>query len=432
MRKRRRRRSFPGVKNETTEVFKEIRRGLLRRVEELEDPRVEGRCRHLLSDIVVLSFCGFLSGGKTYEDIQMFGVRRRGWLAQFLDLPNGIPSHDTIRRVISLLKPAAVEAILLNWAQDCRRRRSGLSQGQLIVDGKSLRGSDKGFNTTHQALHLVNVYDAQNSIVIAQGEARGRGAGESKTALECLKSFALKGALVSADAGLAYEVFTSTVVKQKGDYLVPIKSNQAQLYQMLEAAGPFRKLRHETATTKERAHGREEKRQCWLVRDERLLDLVRELRPTIKSVFQITRWRRKPDKRYTVLVENEQDGSYRRVRNTSQWQEGEETIFYISSRELDAEECLARARAHWEIENKLHWALDVSFGEDSCTVRDRVAARNLSVFRKLAYNAQSVCPLPAIPGLEGKKLSRRSKLFLGSLDESYLTEVLLTFVRLAG
>lgn len=347
--------------------------------EQLPDPRVEGRCKHELIDIVVISICALLCGAESWVEIAEFGRQRIGWFKKYLKLDNGIPSHDTFARVFSLLKPEAFEKLFFEWANLIKQQSgstvqySDLNSGseQLCVDGKSISGT-AGHNSGNSALHLVSVYSHSTGLVLGQAYSKASGSGESSAVLECLESLDIQGALVSADAANATKKVTNFIREKKADYLVPLKSHAKKyLVQRLELNNPKPLSIAEQKQTKAQAHGRYERRRCKVFSADKLGIDFKNNWMDVCSVIEITRTRKVSDLSNYAL---------KPIKTTI------ETMYYISSRNLDAFEAMTCIRDHWSIENQLHWNLDVSFREDDWKIIDKKAARTLALVRKIAFN----------------------------------------------
>lgn len=346
----------------------------------VDDPRVIGRSRHLLVDVLVLSICATLCGAQSCIEIEEFGQQKYDWLKKFLELPAGVPSHDTIARILSIVDPSEMETAFTNWV------RSILGDGKtksISVDGKSLKGTQRQF--PKHPLHLVNVYCHETGLTLGQSEATGRGVGETGAALQCLSSLEIKNVTVMADAGLATNQITSQVRERGGHYIVPIKKNQRHSLAELERIFSREKKKIKSSKTKEFSHGRHEVRLSEVLSSSfSSLHFIEQWRD-VKTLIKITRTRGKKDNRF-VLQKTSDDGKQVYEINKNETRQSTEIVYYISSRELTAKEAQSEIRRHWGIETKLHWALDVAFSEDDWRVRTKTLARSLAVIRKIALN----------------------------------------------
>jgi predicted transposase YbfD/YdcC len=352
-----------------TELFR-----LVEHLREISDPRVQGRSKHKLIDIIVVSVCAILCGAVSSVDIEDFGVEKEDWFRRFLELPNGIPSHDTFLRVLSLIDPIEVERAFADWAREVK------SLKRVSIDGKSIEGTG---NFKLRPLHLVSAYAHEEGLSLGQCESAGTGSGEAQAGLECLKLLDLKGVLVMADAGLAIHRIVSEIRQKGGDYLVPIKRNQR--YYLERIIDKLKGARPDRATVKEKSHGRLEERECLVLPAAGLDEKFYAQWPGIRTIIQVNRVRQTRDGRMN-LQKKDKDGRHYYETNRAKVRVKEETVYYLSSRKLKAREALAETRRHWGIENNFHWVLDTAFGEDDWKVREKRLARNLSVLRRIGFN----------------------------------------------
>jgi predicted transposase YbfD/YdcC len=333
----------------------------------VEDPRVQGRSKHLFVDIIVISICAMLCGAETCTEIELFGNQKEDWLRQYLDLPCGIPSHDTIGRTLSLVDPLQMEMAFRNWVETITK---GSEKPKTIsIDGKSVAGTERKF--TKHPLHLVNAYSHELGLSLFQTEATYRGTGEVEGALECLDVLDVKDVTVLADAALSVKRMTDKIREKKGHYLLPIKGNQRrsleEIIERFDSAG--KKIKRAQGSNEGR--GRSEVRICEVLPANNLSTDFFDQWRDIKTIMKVTRHRelQKPS-----------------VNSTEATRKREDITYYISSRELTAAEGLKEVRKHWAIENGLHWVLDIAFSEDCWRTRAKALARSLSVLRKIAFN----------------------------------------------
>jgi len=358
--------------------------------EQLPDPRVVGRCRHSLVDIVVISICALLCGAESWVDIEQFGNEKKNWLKKFLSLQNGIPSHDTFARVFSLLKPEAFETLFFQWARGIAENLTPVDSThhdeRLCIDGKSISGTAGVFNggAAHHALHLVSVYSFSNGLVLGQHKAKSSGSAESEAVLECLESLNIRGALISVDAANSQRKLMQYIRTEKAHYVIPLKSSAKKyLLKQLEFHRP-RCTDH--AIEQEHSHGREEKRECRIYKPVKFDEQFKQSWQDVQTVIELTRTRKAPEPIYNIRKDAPDPSHVLR--------ESVETMFYISSKKLSASQAIARIREHWSIENQLHWSLDVAFGEDDWKVRNKKAAQTLALVRKIAFNLVKSSPSP--------------------------------------
>lgn len=346
----------------------------------VEDPRVQGRSSHLLIDILVISICATLCGAESCLEMQFFAEQKEGWLRKFIELPNGIPSHDTLARVLSLLDPLQLEAAFRNWVEAFVQ---GQNPKHISLDGKSVSGTARRF--TSHPLHMVSAYAHELGLTLAQTEATYRGTGEVSGAIECLKMLDIEGVIVTADAALAVKSLTGQIRDQKGHYLVPVKGNQKLSKLEIEKQFELRKKEIERASSKDDKKGRLEHRICEVLSEEQMSPKFNEQWRDVKTLIRMTRKREIENTAMTKKIKKE-DGSFREERDSEKLKKREDITYYVCSQDLSARESLKEIRNHWKIENGLHWVLDVAFSEDSCRVRAKTLARNLSLVRKISMN----------------------------------------------
>lgn len=331
----------------------------------LQDPRRTFLNDHALINILVIALCAIVAGAESWTDVESFGHSKRSWLSRFLDLKNGIPSHDTFGRVFARLDPEQFQDCFLSWVQAVFE----ITNGQVIaIDGKTLRHSyDKTLGKA--AIHMVSAWAATNELVLGQVKVDDKS--NEITAIPALLALLdITGCIVTIDAMGCQTEIVRQIVDQGGDYLLAVKENQGNLHDDiafffdLARQNGFVKVTHTHHQTVNGGHGRIEKRQCWAISGEDNLSFLRNYGD----------W----DKLQTiVMIESE-----RHLDGIS----SQETRYFISSLPNDAKQILDAKRSHWGIENKLHWALDVAFREDDCRVRQGNAAQNLAIMRHMALN----------------------------------------------
>jgi predicted transposase YbfD/YdcC len=338
---------------------------LIAAFETVEDPRCEWKVEHRLLDILVIAVCAVLGEAESFEDIALYGRCRREWLEGFLALPNGIPSHDTFRRVLMLVDPDAFERCFLGWARAVFRPGED-GPRQVAIDGKTVRRSfdrKKG----RSPLHLVSAYATEVGIVLAQRATETKG-GELAVLPGLLDGLDLAGCLVSLDALACQPAIAERIVGRGGDYLLALKGNRRKAHAEVKAwfaANAF-------------ALGAS-LRPCFDAFDESHGRLVRRRVFACADLAPFATLRDWPGLARVVAVETIR-GIPGRGKVTA------EIRHYLSSAALPPEVLAAAIRNHWRIENGLHWVLDVVFREDASRVRERNAARNLALLRKVALN----------------------------------------------
>jgi predicted transposase YbfD/YdcC len=347
----------------------------------IEDPRCEWRVEHRLIDILVIAVCAVITEAESFEDIALYGRCKHAWLKRFLVLPNGIPSHDTFRRVFMLLDPEAFERSFLGWVRAVFRPGE-MAPRQIAIDGKTVRRS---FDRKHgrSPLHLVSAYATGHGLVLAQRATESKG-GELAVLPELLDSLDLRGCLVSLDALACRPGIAERIVGRGGDYLLALKGNQRKVHAEVRdwfaanAFAPGAPLRP-CFDAFDESHGRLVRRRVFAC-------------PDVGAFAALEDW---PGLATVLAVE-----TIRGVNGTGKVTA--EVRHFISSAKLPPEALAAAIRNHWRIENGLHWVLDVGFREDASRVRERDAARNLALLRRIALNlARADTSLKA--SLKGKR-----------------------------
>lgn len=358
----------------------------------LEDPRIERQRRHKLFDILVIAVCAVLCGAESFPAIEDFGHARYEWLKQFLELPGGIPSHDTFNRVFRLLDPVQFQTCFLSWM----RAVAEATQREVVaVDGKTLRRSfDRA--TAKSAIHMVSAWATENGVVLGQRTVAAK-SNEITAIPQLLELLALKGCIVTIDAMGCQRAIAQQLIDRKVDYVLALKGNQPTLQQAVEHFWATRPEADEHRTAcdyyeqHERGHGREESR-CYWITDQ------------IEDLGAAQPW---PGLRSIGMVE---------AARTLAGQTTVEQRFYLSSLPPDAQEFARAVRNHWGIENSLHWTLDVTFREDQSRLRQGHGPENFAVLRHIALNLLRQEP--------SKKSVPRKRLAC-ALDAEYLLRVLL-------
>ena len=333
---------------------------ILTRFEDLTDPRIERTKRHLLIDMVTIGLCAAICGADSWVDVEKFGRAKLGWFARFLELPNGIPSHDTFGRVFARLDTAEFLLCLQNWL---RSLHLSLKEQGVAIDGKTLRGSFDAASGK-SALHVVSAW--ASGLRLSLGEVAVDGKSNEITAVpKLLELLELTGAVVTLDA-MHCQKDTLAAIRAKGaEYLVPVKDNQPKLYGLLLQAfvaygeGDFQAREVKQYRTVERNRGRDEERIVYAA-------------PPPPELRDHAEWL---DVRSIVMV-------YRAT--TRNGQHTEETSYYLSSLPPAVKKIARYIRGHWGIENTLHWTLDVTFSEDRSRIRTGHGPEIASLFRKLA------------------------------------------------
>lgn len=330
--------------------------------ESIEDPRVERSKKHLLLDIIAIAMCAVIAGAEGWEEIEDFGSDRLDFFNNFLSLPHGIPSHDTFSRVFSFLNPQAFEEATLQWFS---RVKTLLPETVIAIDGKTLRGSARKHEDL-KGLHIVNVWSCSNKMVLGQLKVDEK-SNEITAVPEILKKLFLKGATVTLDAMGCQENTLKDICEAGADYVVSLKGNQGQLHNAVQDS--FKLVDGAIINAKicaaeerpDKKHGRIEARKIEVIDAKIFKQLFDSRWPSLNSMARLTYTRKESGQ---CVVEQR---------------------YYISSTSHEMPEKILHAiRSHWQIENSLHWSLDVTFSEDACRIRDENAAVNFSWMRKLA------------------------------------------------
>jgi predicted transposase YbfD/YdcC len=372
----------------------EFLEGLKRCFADLKDPRVIGRCDHRLLDVVVIALLAVLCGAEDWPDIELFGKTRKEWLSTFLPLPNGIPSHDTFRRVFGALERNQFAQALFQWTQALHEAAGGQ---HLAIDGKALRRSFAK-RSGKAMLHLVTAWASGNGLTLGQVACEEK-SNEITAIPELLKLLSLKGSTVTIDAMGCQTEIASQIRERKGHYVLALKGNQSGLQEdmqrLFEEAidTDFAGLSHDSYQTTETGHGRTDERTCHVIG-------IPQTHP------QRGKWK---DLSTLAAVT-----SRRVVGDKETW----ETRLYVSSQPPRAQRLAEAIRRHWSIENSQHWVLDVTFGEDQRRQRDRNGAANLAAVRRLAVSL--------LRQETSNKRGAKNKRLHCALDPSYLLKVLHT------
>ncbi len=323
----------------------------------LPDPRVRRTRRHELVDILVISICTLLCGGESFNDMEDFGLAKEEWFRTFLALPNGIPAHDTFNRVLAALDPARFLECFMAWTQ---RLRQTVSEEIVAMDGKALRRAIQ----TGGVPYMVNAWAVRNGLVLGQLRVAEK-SNEITAVPPLLRALDLAGCIVTLDAMGCQKNIAREIIEADAEYVLALKGNHATVHEevrtylddaILHAPGELA-----YTETIEKNHGRFETRRCW--QSERLAWFAdRALWEGLRSV-----------------------GVVEAVREFKS-QVQTERRYYLSSLARDAPRFARAVRAHWGVENQLHWVLDVQFGEDQSRARSGHAAENLATLRRLALN----------------------------------------------
>ena len=323
--------------------------------------------RYHLTDVLFLCICASLCGADAYTQIASFGEERHEWLKKFGAFATGIPSHDTIQRILELLSPKELGPLLTRWSQTLSELRPSEA---LAIDGKALRGTWK--KSGKPGITLVSLWASEQRLCLGV-EAVGPTGGEGAAAAVLLELIALKGKIITADAGFLSPSFCEQVLAQKADYIVTLKANQPTL--LADAVACFEETTADCSAksvvyqsnTLEKNKGRVERREC--------------LATCCKSAFLSEKAAAWPGLRTFIRI-----NTHRAVRKAGGWTEEKQTRYYISSLLPESPVIQGIIRGHWGIENQQHYVLDVTMNEDGSTIRSGHGAQNMALCRRIALN----------------------------------------------
>jgi len=367
---------------------------------DLPDPRIDRTKLHKLLDILAIAICAVIAGADNWEDIEEFGKARLDWFRTFLELPNGIPTHDTFTRVFARLDPEPFQACFLGWMNAVAE----VIGGQVIaMDGKVLRRShDKGIGKA--AIDMVSAWASANRLVLGQVKVDEK-SNEITAIPQLLAVLEVSGCIVTIDAMGCQTEIAEKIIDREAEYVLSLKENQGHLYEDVQHL--FADLEDSQYTaypldyvkTVNKDHGRIEIRECWTISDPEVLRYLRGF-ANWKNLTTVSRIR------------------------AQRWigeEKSSEDRYHIASI-TGAERLLGAVRSHWGIENGLHWTLDLAFDEDRCRVRKDHGPENFALLRHIALNLlkqEKTCKR----GIKGKRL-------LAAWNQDYLLKVLTGFVKM--
>ena len=365
----------------------------------LEDPRVErdpeGAPLHSLLAILTIALCAVICGAESWDDIAGFGEAKSDWLRTFLDLPCGIPSHDTFNRVFAALDPKQFQACFARWMEAVA---TILPTQVIALDGKTVRGSHDRANGK-AAIHMVSAWASANRLILAQVKVDDK-SNEITAIPELLRALAVEGCIVTIDAMGCQREIARQILDQGGDYVLALKKNQESLHRDVvemfthAQAGTIDELVVDASRTITKGHGRLEVRRYRVIVDADVLAWLQDGHhwPGLQAIGMVEAERRIGEKRTT------------------------ERRYYLLSAPLKAPTFGEAVRSHWGIENRVHWVLDVAFHEDQSRIRQGYAAENFAVLRHLALNL--------LQQRQTKRLSVKGKRLKAGWDNDFLLQIL--------
>ena len=355
---------------------------------QIDDPRIDRKKLHTLSDILILTICAMLSGADGYEAIEEFGKNKKTWLKSFLPLKNGIPSHDCIRYVLIRLPPEQLQSAFIEWVNAIKEKIPEI----VAVDGKTSRGSQK---SGIGGLHMVSAWGASNKLVLGQ-EVTQEKSNEITAIPTLLKLLELEGCIVTIDAMGCQLNIAKQIIKQKADYVFGLKGNQGLLHKGVKnyfkeaVNSKFRLFPHSHYQEVEKKHGRHDIRQYWI------LDAP-------DTLHRADKW-----------AGLQSVGMVQRI-STVGGKTTTDTRYFIASIPAEAKSFAKAVRGHWAVENNLHWCLDVTFREDDSRIRTGHAPACMSTFRHICLNLLQK---------ETSKLSIKKKRLKAAWNDSFRFNVL--------
>lgn len=365
--------------------------GIPRFLRRLKDPRRNRRKRHLLIDIVSMAICAVIGNANTWKEIAAFARFHQEWFKRFLELPNGVPSHDTFERVFDRLHPRTLQQGLLQWLHSISEL---LGVRHIAIDGKTLCGSGGG-NSPLRQLHLVSAWATEANLTLGQVATEEK-SNEITAIPQLLQLLDIKGALVTIDAMGCQKEIAKQIVEQGGDYVLTVKDNQPQLKEDIQACFEnayetnCQGIEYDWHETEDKGHGRVEKRMYEVI-----------YKPT--GIRNQEAW--------TQLTVIGKCYSERTLNGKTSCEER----YFIGSRHCQAKRYGQVMRNHWGIENGLHWQMDVTFGEDASRIQKRHGGENFALLRRLALGLLKQHP---------SKASIRCKRYQAAMDVAFLEEVL--------
>lgn len=358
----------------------------------LTDPRILRKTRHQLIDIVIITICAVFAGADDWVEIANYARAKEDWFKTFLELPGGIPSHDTFGRVFSLIAPEEFGRCLSSWIREIFPVSS---EGIIAIDGKTARRSHDRANGK-SAIHMVSAWAVEDHLILGQVKTEDK-SNEITAIPELLKIIDVEGCTVTIDAMGCQKEIAKEIVKQGADYVLSLKGNQGNFHKEVELLfedakkNDYKDLPHDTYINVDGGHGRVETRSCTTIGDVDWFD-------------EKSKW---PKLTTFGMVESQREIGDHITQ---------ETRYFISSLPNDAKRFAEAVRGHWGIENGLHWCLDVAFREDDSRVRKGHGPTNLAIINRFALSLIKQDPSRKV----GVKASRKR----AGWDQGYLLHLL--------
>jgi predicted transposase YbfD/YdcC len=359
-----------------------------------KDHRMDRRKEHKLEDIIAITLSAVICGAESWYEVAEFGKRKQEWLSTFLELPGGIPSHDTFNRFYAMADTAALEKCFSEWVS----ASANVASGRVInIDGKCLRGSRKGDGNSF--IHMVSAWCNSSNMVLGQQKVYDK-SNEITAIPALLEILFIEGATITIDAMGCQKDIAEKIVAGKADYILAVKGNQGVLEDDLREAFTHGHIADTYTSKAELNHGRIETRTTHVIKD---LDWICKLQD----------WK----KLYCIIMV-----CCKRIDKKSGKEELSER-FYISSKKATAQQFNDYIRSHWGIENKLHWCLDVAFHEDMSKKRTGESAQNFSLITKSVLNLMKNHQKDKKDS-GGTKISIKRKRLIAAWDNDYLADIL--------
>lgn len=354
---------------------------------QIPDFRRQHKQLYDLESILLIGVISVLCGASSWNEMEDYAHSKEEFLRSFLELPNGIPSHDTFNRVFSNIDSALFESCFIQWVSSLAQLKP---REVIAIDGKTIKGAKSSGKKS--PVHMVSAWASENNLVLGQIKVTDK-SNEITAIPDLLKVLALKDTIVTIDAMGCQKDIAEAIITSQADYILAVKANQGHLHEDI-----IEEFQADSIVTTHKStdigHGRIETRVCSCITD-------------LEFIAQAEDWL---GLKTIVKIE-----STREHKNSDKSKESS-TRYYISSLEATAEDFQNAIRSHWSIENKLHWTLDVSFGEDASRKRTQNASQNFSILTKIALNL--------LKNEKTNKLGVKSKRLKAGWDNHYLIKAL--------